>query len=69
MSMPKFRNVNRSTRMSATPLPDGSVFWLADGTRCPTCDAIVRCDPEPLADGTSFQLICQSCHRDFLRRE
>jgi hypothetical protein len=51
-------------RMSASPLPDGSVFWLADGIRCPACNAVVRCDPEPLANGSSFRLICQTCHRD-----
>jgi hypothetical protein len=69
MNISKLRNVNIVNRMSASKLPDGSVFWLADGTKCVYCDAVVRCDPEPLADGASFQQTCQSCHRDIIRVE
>ena len=67
MKKPKLRNVNMLTRMSASPLADGSVFWLADGTRCTNCGTVLPCDPEWLANGTSFRLICPSCHCDAMR--
>jgi hypothetical protein len=56
-------------RLSAAPLPSGFVFYLADGMRCPSCDASLRCDPEVLDDGASFALDCHVCFRTIIRVE
>jgi hypothetical protein len=61
--IPNKRNI--FNRLSASPLPSGFVFRLADGLECPyeDCRAKLRCDPEPGADGETFRQLCQACHR------
>jgi hypothetical protein len=63
------RNPSEFNRLSASPLPSGHVFFLADGCRCPYCQTTLRCDPEPLADGASFTLDCPSCFRTIVHCE
>jgi hypothetical protein len=69
MNIPKLRHVVNVARMSASPLPNGCVFWLADRTQCPYCEHVLRCDPEPLADGASFALDCPGCFKTIVRVE
>ena len=53
--------VNR--HMSASPMPNGSLFRLIDGLRCPNpdCEKILSCDPTPSADGEGLDLDCDAC--------
>jgi hypothetical protein len=63
------RNTSDLNRLSASPLPSGHIFFLADGSRCPYCATKLRCDPEPMADGASFTLDCPGCFRTIVRYE
>jgi hypothetical protein len=58
---PKVKSSYR--HMSSTPLPDGRVFRLIDGWRCPNpdCNKVIRCDPTPTQDGGGYNLDCPGC--------
>lgn len=63
-------------RLLASPLPSGLELFIADGVRCPSCSAALRCDPELLAPervspgkGATFRLDCPDCFRTVISVE
>jgi hypothetical protein len=61
--------VNNFTPMLASGPIDGRIVRLAERTPCVNCGHRLRCNPKPLGNRHCWEIICDTCHHDFLRVE